>query len=72
MSKKAKKKLQLEIASTLSTSIAGLKKNLSDKKFERNIRRASRMLVTGAKSETKSKLIPKKATKKKKELVASE
>jgi Na+-translocating ferredoxin:NAD+ oxidoreductase RnfG subunit len=72
MTKKARKKLRLEIAATLSTTFTGLTKNLSEKKFQRNVRRASRILVDGVKPESDNKLNPKKASKKKQVLTVIE
>jgi hypothetical protein len=42
-----KKQLRVQIRQTLLTTFDELKNELSDKKFQRNVRRASRILLDG-------------------------
>jgi hypothetical protein len=42
-----KKQLRVQIRQTLLTTFDELKNDLSDKKFQRNVRRASKVLLAG-------------------------
>lgn len=42
-----KKQLRSQVAATLTNTFDGLKNELSDKKFQRNIKRASKALLAG-------------------------
>ncbi|KIC95021.1 hypothetical protein [Flavihumibacter solisilvae] len=47
--KQTKKQLQAEVALTLQKTFSEFKDQLSDKKFNRNIRKASKIILTGIK-----------------------
>jgi signal recognition particle GTPase len=60
LSKKlSKKDLRNQVAETLISTFEGLKDNVSPKKFRRNIKKASKALLTGVRPPAK-----KKSTKK--------
>jgi hypothetical protein len=62
-----KKQLRVQIRQTLLTTFDELKSDLSDKKFQRNVRRASRVLLAGL----TVKKVPKKTKKNEEETVAA-
>ena len=47
--KQTKKQLQAEVALTLQKTFGEFKEQLSDKKFSRNIRKASKIIISGIK-----------------------
>jgi hypothetical protein len=53
--KLSKKVLRNQVAETLISTFEGLKDNVSPKKFKRNIKKASKVLLTGVKPPSKRK-----------------
>lgn len=53
--RQTKKELRQKIEETLAQTFEGLKNELSQKKFERNIRRASKVLAAGVKTKSSKK-----------------
>jgi hypothetical protein len=66
-----KKNLQKTVSDQLLTVLSGLKDHLGEKKFQRRIKKASKMLVSGIKETTKKKeaATHKKSTKLKKKAI---
>lgn len=64
-SKKLKKDLQQKVAETLAITFEEFKKDISPKKFRRNIRKASKALLAGlATTPTKESSVKKSIAKK--------
>ncbi|MFT3680529.1 MAG: hypothetical protein QM791_09675 [Ferruginibacter sp.] len=63
----AKKTLKEEIGAILMVSVASLKDKLGEKKFEKRIKKAAKLLTEGIKdtSSKKKEAVKKKATKRK-------
>ena len=59
----SKKEIRIELSKTLATTLNGLKDNIPVKKLDRNIKKASKILLSGLKLTSKKK----KSSKKKKE-----
>jgi len=62
--KSARKEFRTKIAERLSTSFGDLKERISEKKFERRIQKASKLLSQGVKLEKTAKPEKKKTLKK--------
>jgi len=62
--KSARKEFRTKIAERLSTSFGDLKERISEKKFERRIQKASKLLSQGVKLEKAAKPEKKKTLKK--------
>jgi len=67
MANTSRKEIRSQIAATLFTTFDGLKEGIGSRKFKRNIKKASKVLVAGLKKPT-----VKKAPKKKKKEVIEE
>ncbi len=55
----SKKDLRNQVAQTLISTFEGLKETISPKKFQRNIKKASKILLTGVKPTLKKKSVKK-------------
>jgi hypothetical protein len=62
--KSARKEFRSKIAERLTTTFGDLKERISEKKFERRIQEASKLLSRGVKLEKATKPVKKKTLKK--------
>ena len=62
MAKVSKKEIRSQVAATLFTTFDGLKEGVGSKKFKRNVKKASKVLVAGLKK-TSTKKAPRKTKK---------
>lgn len=65
MAKKDKKLLLDKVAESLTTTLTSLNGNLSPKQFKRNIKKASKALITGVLTEKPKTTVKKKTALKK-------
>jgi len=61
MSSKQKNILKEKVTETLTTTFSGLKEEMSEKKFSRNIKKATKALLAGFKNAAAKKSEKKKA-----------
>ena len=64
--KQTKKQVRASIIKTLEQQFESLKEHISDRKFRKNIRKASRALASGYKEKAKTEKPKKKATPRRK------
>ncbi len=60
----SKKSLRKEVASTLNEIFTDIKQAVGDKKFDKKVKKASKVLTAGAAKKTKKEAADKKADKK--------